>query len=110
VLEVVDDALGSATEAQKKASKEVDKKFKKAIDALTDYEKGCHSSETVAKKMVEAEQKDKSSSTTLNRLKEKLRVREDLALLLCRNPNAGSIADGEGTDEDSRVSPSRVPS
>jgi hypothetical protein len=76
VLEVVDDALGSATETRKKASKDVDKKFKDAIDALIAYEKKYHTRETVSKKMVEAGEKDKSSSTTLNRLKEKLRVRK----------------------------------
>ncbi|KAF8497904.1 hypothetical protein F5888DRAFT_1906654 [Russula emetica] len=39
VLQVVDDALGSATEARKKTSSETDAKFKNAIDALSAYEK-----------------------------------------------------------------------
>ena len=73
VLEVVDNALSSAAE---KTPKDVDEKFKKAIAALSAYEKRRHSKETVAKKMEDAETKDKSSSTTLNRLKAKLLVRE----------------------------------
>ena len=97
VLEVVDDALGSAAA---KTPKDVDEKFKKAIEALSAYEKRCHPRETVSKKnvakktvaekMAEAGAKDKSSSTTLNRLKEKLLVRVKPALLLCCNTNAGS--------------------
>jgi hypothetical protein len=89
VLQVVDDALLSATEAQKKTSKDVDEKFKMAIEALNAYEKKYHFKEMVTKKMAEAEAKDKSSSATLNRLKENFRVKE-LALLLCRNTNADS--------------------
>jgi hypothetical protein len=79
VLQVVDDALGSATEARKKTSSETDAKFKNAIDALSAYEKKYHSRETVTQTMAEAEAKDKSSSTILKRLKETFRVREDLA-------------------------------
>jgi hypothetical protein len=69
--------LESATkpEAQKKISKEVDGKFKEAINALSDYEKRYHSSETVVERMATAEAKDKSSLTILNKLKGKLRVR-----------------------------------
>lgn len=78
VLEVVDNALGSAAE---KTPKDVDEKFKKAIAALSAYEKRRHSKETVAKKMEDAGAKDKSSSTTLNRLKAKLLVREEPLLL-----------------------------
>jgi hypothetical protein len=43
---------------------------------LSDYEKKCYSKETVSKRMAAAEAKDKSSSTVLNKLKKKLRVRE----------------------------------
>ena len=79
MLQVVDDALGSAAAARKKTSNDADAKFKKAIDALSAYEKKYHVRETVAKTMAEAEAKDKSSSTILKRLKETFLVREDLA-------------------------------
>jgi hypothetical protein len=79
VLQVVDDALGSATETRKKKSNDADAKLKKAIDALTAYEKKYHFREMVTKTMAEAEAKDKSSTTILKRLKETFRVREDLA-------------------------------
>jgi hypothetical protein len=65
--------LKSATQAQKKTSKEADKKFKKAVDALSDYEKRCHFKETLAESMAAAVAKYKSSLTILNKLKEKLR-------------------------------------
>jgi hypothetical protein len=39
VLQVVDDALRSTVKAQKKTLKDVDENFKKAIDALSTYEK-----------------------------------------------------------------------
>lgn len=84
MLQVVDNALGSAASAEK-APKDVDEKFKKAIEALSAYEEKFHLRETVAKKMAEAGAKDKSSSTTLNRLKERFFVREEPALLLCCN-------------------------
>ena len=80
MLQVVDDALGSATETRKKTSNDADAKFKKAIDALSAYEKKYHFRETVTQKMVEAEAKDKSSLTILKRLKERLRVRKYLDL------------------------------
>jgi hypothetical protein len=83
-LQAVDDALGSATEARKKSSNDADAKFKKAIDALSAYEKKYHFRETVTQMMAEAEAKDKLSSTILNRLKETFRVREDLAPRLLR--------------------------
>ena len=78
VSQVVDDALKSATEAERKTSKDADESFKRAIDALSDYEKKCYSKETVSKRMAAAEANDKSSLTILNKLKEKLRVREGL--------------------------------
>jgi hypothetical protein len=79
VLQVVDDALGSATETRKKTSNDADAKFKKAIDALSVYEKKFHIRETVTQTMAEAAAEDKSSSTILKRLKETFRVREDRA-------------------------------
>ena len=84
MLQIVDNALGSAASAEK-APKDVDEKFKKAIEALSAYEKKCHLRETVAKKMAEAGAKDKSSSTTLSRLKERFFVSEGPAFLLCYN-------------------------
>jgi hypothetical protein len=80
VLEVVDDALYSATEAQKKTSEEADEKFKKAIDALRAYETKYCPNKIVAKRMEKAEEGDKSSSKVLNRLKENFIVREELPL------------------------------
>lgn len=82
MLEVVDDALGSAAEAQKKTSnwEDVDKKVERAVEALKAYEKKYHLDKIVAKRMVGAEAiqaKDKSSSKTLDRLKEILRVVRD---------------------------------
>ena len=83
MLEVVDDALCSASEAQKKTSKVADEKFKKAIETLsvyeTNYRPGTTEEKTVAKKMQKAEGEDKSSSMFLNRLKESARVREEVA-------------------------------
>jgi hypothetical protein len=37
----------------------IDRKFKKAIDVLSDYEWKCYSKKTVAKRMAEAEVKNK---------------------------------------------------
>jgi len=79
VLQVVDDALYSATEAGKKKTKNADAKFKEAIDALSAYEKKYHFRDTVIYTMAGAVAKDKSSSTILKRLKEAFLVREDLA-------------------------------
>jgi hypothetical protein len=79
VLQIVDDALCSATETRKKTSNDADVKLQKAIDALSVYEKKFHCRETVTQTMTEAEAKDKSSLTILKRLKETFRVREDLA-------------------------------
>ncbi len=80
MLQVVDDALYSVTEERKKTSNDADPKIKKAIDALSAYEKKYHLRETVTQRMAEAEAKDKSSSTILKRLKERLRVRKYLDL------------------------------
>ena len=70
MLQIVDDALCSATETRKKTSNDADAKLKKAIDALSVYEKKFHFRETVTQTMTEAEAKDKSSSTMLKRLKD----------------------------------------
>jgi hypothetical protein len=80
VLQVVDDALYSATETQKKTKKDAVAKFKKATDALSAYEKKYHLKETVTYTMAEAQAKDKSSSTFLKRLKETMRVKKYLDL------------------------------
>jgi hypothetical protein len=80
VLQVVDDALYSATEARKKTTKDADAKFKQAIDALSAYEKKYHSRESVTHTMAEAKAMDKSSSTILKRLKGTMRVRKYLDL------------------------------
>ena len=75
VSQAVDDALKFAADAQNKKSKEADEKFEMAIDALDGYGKKWHPNEnvalTVTKKMEEAKASDKSSSTILNKLKEK---------------------------------------
>jgi hypothetical protein len=83
VLQVVDDALGSATEARKKTLKEVDENFKKAVAVLSAYEKRYHSNAKtlVAERMKTAEETDTSSLKFLNRLKENWRVREEFAPL-----------------------------
>lgn len=84
-LQAVDDALGSAAEV-KKTSKEVDKKFERAIEVLSQYQLHHHPTNpasidsqprTVHERMAAAKTKDKSSSTILNGLKEKfcLKVR-----------------------------------
>jgi hypothetical protein len=92
-LELVDDALHSAAEARTKTSKEADEKFRKAIETLSDYEMDYHSrcpasggdeSNAVHQRMKVASAKDKSSSTILNRLKESLKVSEDLTPLFRR--------------------------
>jgi hypothetical protein len=80
MLQVVDDALHSATEAQKKTTKDADAEFKKATDALSAYGKIYHPEKTVIQTMAEAKAKDKSSSTVLKRLKETLLVRKYLDL------------------------------
>ena len=79
ICQVVDDALMCANEAQMKPSESnfVEEKFKKAIDALSDYEKKFHSEKTIAKRIAEAE---------LNKeLKEKYRVRDGLHATLLRH-------------------------
>lgn len=69
MIQVVDDALSSATEARKKMTNVADAKFEKATRALSAYEKKYHSRETVTQTMAEAEAKDKASDL-LAKLKE----------------------------------------
>jgi hypothetical protein len=92
-LELVDDALHSAAEAGTKTSKKADERFQKAIETLSDYEMDYRASRptsdgddsnAVHRRMEVANAKDESASTILNRLKESLKVREDLAPLLRR--------------------------
>ena len=72
VLEVVDEALGSAADAKnktKKPSDKVDKAFRKAIDELESYESDCRLNPMVTDKMVEAKTNDIAVSTFLQSLK-----------------------------------------
>jgi len=96
VLEAVDEALCSATEAQKRTSKDADEKFKKAIVALSTYETEYRTKKIVVERMKKAKVDDKSSSEFLNRLKENFHVSEELALLDRRNTNADSQPPVEG--------------
>jgi len=84
VLKLVDDALHSATEAKTKKTTLADDKFSKAIESLKEYEGRYHpsSSKPVETRMKEAKANDESSSTFLNRLKEKFTVRHKLSPLL----------------------------
>ena len=82
MLQLVDDALKSATEAGKKTSKKVDEKIKNAASKLNDYGKKYHSNETVAERIEKAEKTDKSSLTFLNRMMKSSHVREMLITLL----------------------------
>ena len=89
-LQAVDDALGSAAKVKTKTSREVDEKFEKAIEVLILYETECHPKNpapgdsngratTVHERMTKAKTKDKSSSSILNVLKEKLSLKVRLA-------------------------------
>ncbi|KAF8495896.1 hypothetical protein F5888DRAFT_507428 [Russula emetica] len=69
VLQVVDDALYSATQARKKTMEDADAKFNKATYALSTYEKKYHSRKTVTYTMAEAKAKDVSYSRVLKTLK-----------------------------------------
>ena len=82
VQQIVDDALDSAAVAGNETTNDADAKFKRAIDALSAFERKYHARETVTRTMAEAEAKDKSSSTILKTLKEIFRVREYLDI--CR--------------------------
>ena len=81
-MQLVDDALMSATKAGKKTSNEADKAFKNSVSKLSEYEIKYHFKETVAKMVEKAEEEDKSSLKTLNSLLEKFRVRKELITLL----------------------------
>jgi hypothetical protein len=89
VLQVVDDALRSTTKAQKKTLKDVDENFKKAIEALSAYEKEHHPklNTNVAERMKSAEETDTSSLKVLKGLKEDPArpVREEFAPLFRGN-------------------------
>ena len=76
MLQVVDDALSSATEERKKISNDADAKFKRAISALSAFEKKHYTSETVTRTMAEAEAKDKSYLTIFKREEEIVCVSE----------------------------------
>jgi len=111
VLQAVDDALKSATEAGKKTSDGADKAFKNAVDMLTDYERNYHPKGAVAERMEKAGEEDKSSLKVLNRLKETFRVREDLTPLLRRTLILILTAAARGgTDNGDRVSSPQVSS
>lgn len=86
MLELVDDALKSATEAETKRSEVADEKFSKAIESLKEYEEYYHPNnlKPVQARMKDAKANDKSSSTFLNRLKDNVFVREKLSPLLRR--------------------------
>ena len=62
----------------------MDEKFKKAIEALSDFESQYHPRYRTIDRMERAEMMDKSLLKVLNKLKENFRVREELALLLCQ--------------------------
>ena len=81
-MQLVDDALMSATEAGKKTSKKADEAFNNAVSRLGDYEREYHFKETVAERIKIAGEADKSSLKVLNSLIEKFRVREELITLL----------------------------
>ena len=107
--QIVNDALDSAAVAGNETSNDADAKFKRAIGALSAFEKKYFTRESVTRTMAEAEAKDKSSSTILKTLKETFRVREclDIRSATCCYK---LLAVERGTDEDSRVSPPQVTS
>ena len=84
MLQHVDDALMSATNAKKKTSEEADKAFENAVRKLGDYEREYYTHRIVVEDMKKAEETDKSSLKFLNRLRENFRVREELITLLHR--------------------------
>ena len=79
MLQVIDDALRSATQARNETSNDADAKFKEAIDALSAYEKKYHSRETVTLTMAREEAKD-TSPTFFNQVAKVALVRECLEL------------------------------
>jgi hypothetical protein len=81
VLELVDHALKSATEAGKKTSNEADEAFTNAASKLSDYGRVYHPNVTVAERIEMAEKTDKSSLKLLNRMMETFRVRDLITLL-----------------------------
>ena len=83
MLYIVDDALHSATRAQKMTLKNVDENFSDAIDALSGYEERHHPNARtdIAERMRTAEDMDTSSLKYSNWFKENRNVREVFALL-----------------------------
>ncbi|KAN0105755.1 hypothetical protein V8E52_010714 [Russula decolorans] len=77
VLELVDHALKSATEAGKKTSNEADEAFTNAASKLSDYGRVYHPNVTVAERIEMAEKTDKSSLKLLNRMMETFRAPEE---------------------------------
>ena len=59
----------------------VDMSFKKAIDALSAYEKRQHLNTKTLLRMAAAKETDRSSLKVLNSLQERFRVREEFAPL-----------------------------
>ncbi|KAI0300015.1 hypothetical protein B0F90DRAFT_571146 [Multifurca ochricompacta] len=77
-LQVVDDALSSATDPNKKDSEKVDA-LEAAVQALSNYESKFHhrdSDRTVSKRMEAVKKKHESSSKIWDTMKQKLRERE----------------------------------
>jgi hypothetical protein len=101
-LQLVDDAIRSAADLKNvtRTSEEVDKNIETAIEALSHYEMRYHPQDpsfedpdsrikTVRQRMVTAQEKDESSSSILNRLKEGLSLNVRLAHMVPRTTNAG---------------------
>ena len=109
MLKVVDDALYSVLEARKKTTKDTVVKFKRAADALDDYEMKYYSEKTSMYRMSEAVVRDMSASTVLKRLKETSRVRKYVDLRLATYLYWFLAIEGR-TDDDSQVSSPQVPS
>ncbi|KAH9978325.1 hypothetical protein BJV74DRAFT_141402 [Russula compacta] len=68
-LQLANNALKSAAEVGERTSLRVDKKFKKAIKVLSNYEKEWRFKETVTERMTEAKTRDKAILAMLNVLK-----------------------------------------
>jgi hypothetical protein len=81
VLEVVDHALESAAKEGTKTSERVDENFEAATKVLDEYCMENHPERPASNlrhRMAEAMEKDKFSSTILNRLKERFPVRGEV--------------------------------
>lgn len=108
-MKAVDDALGSAAEVKKKPSKDVDKKFARAIEVLSHYEEHHHprhanaKTASVSERMVAAKDKDKSTSTVLNVLKEMLCQKVRLAHIIPHHTNTITQAADDKQSEPTTV-------